>query len=128
MTAPITRTGRSGFTLIELLVVLTLIGILAGIAVPLYRDSVVRSREAVLKEDLYHLRDAIDKFRADQGAYPESLKELSGKRYIRSVPIDPFTGSADTWQEVPPEDGQGVWDVKSGSSAIGTNGMAYDEW
>lgn len=128
LTAHITRTGRGGFTLIELLIVITLVGILAGIAVPLYQNSVVKAREATLKEDLYQLRDAIDKHYADLGAYPESLKELSERRYIRSVPIDPFTNSDSTWVEIPAEGYHGIYDVKSGSSLRSINGTSYNEW
>lgn len=124
--APIIRTGR-GFTLIELLIVMSLIGILAGIAVPHYQNSVIKAREATLKEDLYQLRDAIDKHYADIGTYPETLKELSNKKYIRALPIDPFTNN-DTWVEIPAEGAAGVYDVKSGSSLIGTNGVAYNAW
>ncbi|HBG46368.1 MAG TPA: general secretion pathway protein GspG [Deltaproteobacteria bacterium] len=128
MTAHITKTGKGGFTLIEMLIVMTLIGILAGIAVPLYQNSVTKSREAVLKEDIYQLREAIDKHYADNGAYPESLRELSNKKYIRSVPVDPFTNSDETWIEIPVEGDPGVYDVKSGSRLVGTNGVAYSEW
>lgn len=118
----------SGFTLIELLLVLSLIGILAGIAVPLYHKSIAKAREGALKEDLYQMREAIDKYYADNGEYPSSISVLAEKKYIRSVPTDPFTGSNDTWVEVPAEMEQGVFDIKSGSSLVGTDGTAYSEW
>lgn len=107
---------------------MTIVGILAGIAVPLYQNSVIKAREATLKENLYQMRDAIDKHYADRGAYPDALSVLADRRYIRSVPVDPFTNSKDTWVEVPAEGVPGVYDIKSGSSAIGTNGITYHEW
>ncbi|MBI5234876.1 MAG: prepilin-type N-terminal cleavage/methylation domain-containing protein [Deltaproteobacteria bacterium] len=117
-----------GFTLIELLIVLTLIGIVAGIAAPLYHKSVVSAREAALKENLYQMREAIDKYYADAGEYPQGLISLVEKKYIRSVPADPFTRSKDTWVEVPAEGETGVFDVKSGSALTGNNGTPYNEW
>lgn len=121
-------TGKRGFTLVEVLIVLTLVGILAGIAVPLYRNSVVKAREAALLENLYKMRDAIDKYYADNAAYPDALTVLPEKKYIRAVPVDPFTGSDGTWIEVNAEGEPGVYDVRSGSNAIGTNGVPYNEW
>lgn len=121
------KTGDRGFTLIELLVVISIIGILAGIAVPMYQKSVVRAKEAVLKEDLYQMRDAIDKHYADLESYPENLRDLVEKKYVRSVPIDPFTGRGD-WVEVPAGEESGIFDVKSSSSLQGSNGVAYSEW
>lgn len=129
LTAHITRTGSGrGFTLIEVLIVITLIGILAGIAVPLYQNSVIKAREAALKEDLYQFRDAIDKHFADLDAYPESLKELSDRKYIRAVPVDPFTNSSESWIEVAAEGAPGIYDVKSASTLLGINGVPYNEW
>lgn len=110
------------------MIVLTLIGILAGIAVPMYQKSVVRAKEAALKGDLYQMRDAIDKHYADHGRYPGYLRELVEKKYLRALPIDPFTGSGESWVEVPADDGEGVYDVKSASTETGMNGVAYDEW
>jgi len=124
-----------GFTLIELLIVMTIIGILASIAVPSYQRSVIRAREAVLLEDLYQLRNAIDSFYVDYVAYPGSLEELVEKKYLRGPPRDPFTQSDETWECVPPEtseDGEvaegGCFDVRSGSDLVGLNGVPYNEW
>src|SRR5262250_1378216 len=106
-----------GFTLIELLVVLAIVAILLTIAVPRYFGSLDRSKEAVLKENLYQMRDAIGKYYADKGKYPETLDTLAADKYLRIVPLDPITESATTWIAVPPEDPQktGVYDVKSGA-------------
>ncbi|MEE9614069.1 MAG: prepilin-type N-terminal cleavage/methylation domain-containing protein [Thermodesulfobacteriota bacterium] len=134
MTERSTAAGRkapvsgAGFTLIEIMVVLTLIAILASIAVPLYRNSVVKAREAALLENLYRMREAIDKYYADMDEYPPSLSELVEKKYIRTVPEDPVTKSSDTWVEVPAEEGSGVYDVHSGSELVGRSGTPYSEW
>jgi general secretion pathway protein G len=121
---------RGGFTLIELLVVLAVIALLLTIAVPRYFHSVDRSKEAVLKQDLATMRDAIDKYYGDTGKYPDSLEDLVTKKYLRSIPIDPITSSATTWSSVPPEDTSkgGVYDVRSGADGNGQDGTAYNSW
>jgi len=108
---------RRGFTLIELLVVLAIVALLLSIAVPRYYGSLDKSKEAVLKENLFQLRDAIGKYHADKGKYPESLDALATDKYLRKVPLDPITDSTATWVVVPPADPQksGVFDVKSGA-------------
>ena len=119
-----------GFTLIELLVVLAIIGTLLMLAVPRYFSSIDHAKEAVLKENLYQMRDAIGKYYADKGKYPESVETLAAEKYLRKVPVDPITESAVTWVAVPPEDPQkgGVFDVKSGAQGKAQNGTAYGEW
>jgi general secretion pathway protein G len=119
-----------GFTLIELLVALTIIALLLSLVVPRYFGSLTRADEAVLKENLFLMRDAIDKHFADTGRYPASLDELAAKKYIRSVPNDPFTQSPSTWVLVPPSDPQqgAVYDVKSGAKGAGRDGKPYEQW
>jgi general secretion pathway protein G len=121
---------RRGFTLIELLVVLAIIATLLMLAVPRYYSSVDRSKEAVLKENLYQMRDAIGKYYGDRGKYPESVEALATEKYLRRVPLDPITESAATWVAVPPEDPQkgGVYDVKSGAQGKGLDGTEYSVW
>ncbi|HEX8979144.1 MAG TPA: prepilin-type N-terminal cleavage/methylation domain-containing protein [Parasulfuritortus sp.] len=124
------RDGPTGFTLIELLVVMSIIALLLTIAVPYYFNSVRHSREAVLHEDLALMRDALDKRYGDTGRYPDALQDLVSRHYLRSIPVDPITGSATTWVVVPPEDPDqgGVYDVKSGAPGQGSNGQPYTDW
>ncbi len=121
---------KHGFTLIELLVVITIIALLLTIAVPRYFGGVDRAKEAVLQEDLATMRDTLDKFYADTGKYPATLDELVSRRYLRKIPVDPMTDSAETWVTVPPEDPTkgGVYDVKSGASGSSRDGKPYSEW
>ena len=124
-----------GFTLIEMLIVMTLIVVLASVGLIAYQTSVRRGREAVLKEDLYRMRDAIDQYYADKGKYPTDLNELVSTNYIRRVPVDPITNSAETWQTVQaepdpsnPSAESGINDVKSGSEAAAIDGTNYEDW
>ena len=120
---------KRGFTLIELLVVLAIVATLLTLAVPRYFQHVERSKEAVLKENLATVRDAIDQYHADAGTWPPSLESLAERRYLRSVPVDPITESSETWQLVPPPDGEaGVYDIHSGAEGTATNGQAYSDW
>lgn len=119
----------SGFTLIELLVVMAIIATLLSIVVPRYFNSLDRSKEVVLRQDLSIMRDAIDKFYSDTGKYPSELIELVEKRYLRAIPVDPLTESAATWVAVPPpRDGGGVYDVRSGSPEQAKDGTFYEAW
>lgn len=123
--------NEKGFTLIELMIVVTIIGILATLSEPSFRQAIVKAREAALKKDLYIFRDVIDQYYADNGAYPPSLQELITKGYVRTIPVDPFTKTSDTWVEVMVEgDGKetGAYDVKSGSDIVGTNNVPYNQW
>jgi general secretion pathway protein G len=121
---------RTGFTLIELLVVLAIVALLLTIAVPRYFGSLDRSKEAVLKEDLFQMRDAIGKYYGDKGKYPETLDALASEKYLRKIPVDPITDSATTWVPVAPADDRGttgVFDVKSGAEGKTADGTAYTD-
>lgn len=119
-----------GFTLIELLVALSIVALLLSIVVPRYFGSLARADESALKEDLFVLRDAIDKYFGDTGRYPASLDELATKKYIRAVPIDPVTHSESTWVVIPPADASlgAVYDIRSGAQGVGRDGRPYDRW
>jgi general secretion pathway protein G len=126
---------KRGFTLIEVLIVVTLVIVLAAVGMPTYQNSVKRSREAVLREDLFRMRDAIDQYYADKTKYPQSLQDLVSDGYLREIPKDPMTDSADTWVTVPAEPDPanpiaepGVYDVKSGSDQTSLDGTPYSEW
>lgn len=121
---------RTGFTLIELLVVMAIIAVLLTLAVPRYFGSLSRAREAVLKEDLFQMRDALGKYYGDKGKYPDTLQTLTAENYLRGIPVDPITDSASTWVSVPSPDPDksGVFDVKSGAQGSGSDGTAYSSW
>jgi len=133
---------EAGFTLLELLVVMTIIGILAAIAVPALRDSPQRAREATLREDLFTLRSVIDQYHGDKGNFPPDLQTLVTAGYLRKIPVDPMTKSAETWaliyEEITPDESAsagvaepavpGITDVHSGSKESGLDGTSYAEW
>ncbi len=129
------RPGPRGFTLIELMVVMTIIGILVGIALPQFRASILQAREAVLKEDLFRMRQAIDQYYADKGRYPVSLEALVEDGYLRQLQADPITRAVD-WVVVPAEvessstssEPPGVYDVRSAAGGNSSNGTPYSEW
>ena len=111
------------------MVVMTIIGILATIAQPNLQKTIIRAREASLRQSLFVLRDVIDQFYADHGRYPDSLENLVEERYVRQVPEDPFTRSESTWITIPPEGAEGsIFDVHSGSDLVGLNNIPYNEW
>ena len=127
--------AQGGFTLIELLIVVSLIVVLAGMGLATYTTSIRRSKEAVLHEDLFRMRDAIDQYYADKGHYPADLPALVTDGYMRTVPKDPVTVSTDTWQLVMsevdaanPNATPGVYDVKSGAQGTGLDGTNYSDW
>ncbi|MBY0468416.1 MAG: prepilin-type N-terminal cleavage/methylation domain-containing protein [Burkholderiaceae bacterium] len=125
------RRRATGFTLIEMMVVMAIVATLLTLALPRYFHSVERSREAVLKQDLRIMRDAIDKYFSDRGRYPPTLQELAEKRYLRQVPPDPVTDSASTWITLPPPEGElrdGVYDVRSGAPGHSLDGEPYESW
>ena len=125
----------SGFTLMEMMIVMALIVILAGIGLSVYGNSVQRAKEATLKEDLFRMRDAIDQYYADKNKYPGSLEDLVSEKYLRAVPVDPFTSKSDSWQTTTsePDPGNpslesGISNVKSGSEQTGLDGTRYADW
>ena len=127
--------STSGFSLLELMIVMAVLGILVAFAIPAYQDATVRAKEAVLRENLLHLRDSLEQYQTDKGHYPESLDILVEDGYLRSIPVDPMTGADDTWEtEVAPwmmtDMGQpsGIWNVWSGSEEDALDGTAYREW
>jgi general secretion pathway protein G len=128
-----------GFTLVELLVVMAILGILVAIAVPQLQQAPIRAKEATLREDLFTFRTCLDQFYADKGHYPETLQTLVTEKYIRKIPVDPFTKSAETWQVVmeepdsseaaSPDQQPGIVDVKSGSKEVSRiDKTAYNTW
>ena len=126
--------GESGWTLVEMMIVISLVVVMAGIATISYGTAVTRSREAVLKEDLFRMRDAIDQYFADRTEYPGSLDMLVTEGYLRALPDDPFTDSSTTWQTImadyDPSNplSQGIYDVRSGAQGLAIDGSPYAEW
>src|SRR5215216_6918320 len=123
------RAKSAGFTLLELMIVISIIIILAAITLPQYQKTIMHTREAVLRDDLYKMRSLLDQFAADKGRLPQSLDEIVSEGYMREVPVDPFTGQKD-WAITTGEDpnslegGQGVTDVHSSSAEVSTEGTS----
>ena len=126
---------QRGFTLIEMMIVISIIMILTSIAVPIYNLHVLHAREAVLKEDLYSMRNSIDQYTQDKNKAPQSLEDLTSSGYLRAIPKDPFTNSNQTWEPMTDDSilvlGQndtGIVDVHSGSKLVGSDGTPYNTW
>ena len=128
---------KRGFTLAEVLIVMTIIGILLAIVIPQYQSSVVKAKEAVLKENLFQIRDAISKYYVDKKKYPVSLDELVSARYLRSVPVDPFSKKNDwelmrnepeDFENLDLEETEGIIDIRSKSKNPRKEGEDYSEW
>jgi general secretion pathway protein G len=131
------RKKRSrGFTLIEMLIVMSLILILVSVALPAYQQSIWRARESVLKQNLFALRSVISQYTLDKQKAPQSLEDLVTAGYFKQIPNDPMTGRSDTWTVEEETDTimtvnqqePGIYDVHSGSTAVGTDGTAYNTW
>src|SRR5919198_524111 len=127
-----TRNSVRGFTLIELMIVITIIMILASISIPIYMKSLVHAKEAVLRDDLFTMRNVIDQYTLDKQKAPQSLEDLVSSGYLKATPKDPFTGSSDTWQTTsddtlmdPGQTQPGITDVHSGASGVGSDGTPY---
>jgi general secretion pathway protein G len=126
---------RAGFTIIELMIVMAVITILVSIAVPYYQKTLIRSKESLLRSNLYTLRTVIDEYTIDKGKAPQSLQDLVSEGYLRAVPTDPMTGTDNTWRIVM-EDAMssvnqtepGIFDVRSGSDKVSLDGTPYSDW
>jgi general secretion pathway protein G len=126
---------RFGFTLIELMIVMAVIAVLMSIALPIYTRSIQRSKESVLKNNLFTLRTVIDEYTYDKQKAPQTLQDLVSDGYLRQVPIDPITGTADSWKLIMEDQGNtvnqtqpGIFDVRSGSDLTSLEGTPYGEW
>jgi general secretion pathway protein G len=131
----VAKGAESGFTLVVLMIVMTIIGLLAAIAIPSYIQSVKKAKEAVLREDLHTMRTAIDSYTVDKEKAPQGLDDLVQTGYLKSIPIDPMTSRNDTWMtgqsdtltDINETQG-GIDDVHSGSQGIGFDGTTYNTW
>ena len=134
-----TRSGstrrRFGFTLIELMIVMAVVTILIGMAVPYYQRTIIRSKESLLRSNLFTMRNVIDEYTIDKGKAPQSLNDLVNEGYLRAIPVDPITGSETSWKVIM-EDAMtsvnqtepGIFDVRSGSEKTSLEGTPYSEW
>jgi general secretion pathway protein G len=129
------RTGRRGFTMIELMIVMAVITILVSIAVPFYQKSILRSKESVLRNNLFTLRTVIDEYTFDKQKAPQTLQDLVTEGYLRAVPVDPITGSDSTWKVIMEDSVSsvnqtepGIFDVASGSDKTSLEGTPYADW
>ena len=122
------RSTGKGFTLIELLIVIAILGILYAVSQFVISGRITYAKETALKHDLYQMRKAIDDYYSDKGKYPGTLQDLVDSKYIRAIPEEPFTKSKDTWVIVPSLIGNDVFDIKSSSAQVGSNGKPYNEW
>ena len=130
-----TGRGKRGYTLIELMIVMAIISVLVSIAVPLYQKALLRTKESLLKNNLFTMRTVIDEYTFDKKKAPQSLQDLVSEGYLRAIPVDPITGSDQTWRTLM-EDAltsvdqtqPGIWDVHSGSDQKSLEGTPYAEW
>ena len=126
---------RLGFTLVELMIVMAIIAILISIAIPVYNRAITRARESVLKNNLFTMRTVIDEYTYDKGKAPQNIQDLVSEGYLRQIPVDPMTGSSDSWKVIM-EDAltavnqtePGIFDIRSGSDKTSLEGTPYAEW
>jgi general secretion pathway protein G len=133
--AELTNRRRFGFTFIELMIVMAIIAILMAVAIPIYTRSIIRSKESVLKNNLYTLRTTIDEYTYDKQKAPQTLQDLVSDGYLRQVPIDPITGTSDSWKLIMEDASNtvnqtqpGIFDVRSGAEGTSLEGTPYGEW
>jgi general secretion pathway protein G len=126
---------RRGFTLIEIMIVMAIIVILVSVAIPYYQKSVIRAKETVLRSNLFTIRNMIDEYSYDKQKAPATLQDMVTEGYLREVPRDPITGSSDSWKIIQEDAGQavnttepGIFDVRSGSDKMSSDGTPYAEW
>jgi general secretion pathway protein G len=131
----VSRRHQSGFTLLEIIIVITIITILVAIAVPSYTQHLRHSREVVLKQDLYFMRNAIDQYTQDKNKAPQELNDIVTAGYLKALPKDPFTNSSESWQteqedvlQALDQSQPGITDVHSGSTLTSSEGTAYNTW
>jgi general secretion pathway protein G len=124
-----------GFTFVELMVVITIIVVLVTMAIPIYQKSILRAKESVLKNNLFTIRTVIDNYTYDKQKAPPSLQDLVSQGYLREVPVDPMTGSSQTWKTILEDATQsvnqsepGIFDIRSGSDKISLDGTSYSDW
>src|ERR1700730_12222807 len=127
--------ARGGFAFVELMIVMAIIAVLLSVAIPIYTRSIVRAKESVLRSNLFTLRTVIDEYTYDKQKAPQNLQDLVSEGYLRQIPVDPMTGSADSWKVIM-EDAQssvsqtepGIFDVRSGSDKTSLEGTPYSDW
>jgi general secretion pathway protein G len=133
--AKLVRASRAGFTMVELMIVMAIITIIISVAVPLYQKAIIRTKESVLKNNLFTIRVVIDEYTFDKQKAPQSLQDLVSEGYLRQIPVDPMTGLSTTWRVIMEEamssvnqTEPGIFDIRSGAEQTSLEGTQYTEW